>query len=940
MIRLLFSFRFRSQLRRIRPELVRDLEKFITRAIEAAGGSPKNERRLMTASFDENTLGVWLDILILIESILKSLNEAAADLYGYTMIIGRDIPEEEGEQLCREFAYEAAGLPCESKISVWCDSAAQQALGYYLSFEKPEANPVKGEAFGGDYIRLKGIRIFEEINAKSYPLRETILKALGSGGKRNMLLLGPEFSGKRDGLYRYCKKILGDIPPLIVRFGAGSCLLSPLIDAYSPKIREFFTNSKVPTEILQELDHLGESLFRDRLRSEISDFMARTASRFFMLFLEIYVTAVTKVNLSPVLILENIHRAEDGAVRLFMDIWAAFADRGNMFVYGTANIGQDSVVTAAAKTVPVEERIKVWDRVFPRVIRLDAENQAVAVSEMPRDLWEIAYTFHLLGRYFPGFLLSALLEEEGKNPAMISRALDMLGFLGIVDFPDDPLPRIRNCAIRVERILGERKETVHALVRNRLLAWVGRRRIYPCFPLLEALAELGDSLAAETDRDIAQGDELVLRGITSDLVNGTYTRIEQAIKAGNLEKTIGKERSFTILYLFKTHKALVHGDEKEIREAFGDLPAVEQLSPVYKVQVLANVTAYHLSIKDIPAALETVKEAVLLSQARNWTGLAQSYRLFSLAYLVKQQVGETIDYVTFAVENAEKSGNVDELGVSSYYAASAQFLSGNLSKAERLAVQAETQSAAAGRPDWADRARFLRGKLAFELGRYQDACSIFEDIQKNPMGLNTPAKEGLLAAWVYRSQVYTRNLLIPKPEGGGPDADLFEIEAAYLAGNFGRTVELADRLAAMIPQDYFLYTEQPDWRSGFAQCELLLLPQKEFWDRMISAYHSLALCRISTAGGEAAMQNMQRILRDERLSGMDPNDSFYFYAWYRVLEESRAPQVDMNTAVSMAFKRLQRRASQIDDVDIRRDYLSEPRWNNALSLAAKEYKLI
>jgi hypothetical protein len=153
-------------------------------------------------------------------------------------------------------------------------------------------------------------------------------------------------------------------------------------------------------------------------------------------------------------------------------------------------------------------------------------------------------------------------------------------------------------------------------------------------------------------------------------------------------------------------------------------------------------------------------------------------------------------------------------------------------------------------------------------------------------------------------------------------------------------VELSGRLAAVVPQDYFLYTEQPDWRSGFAQCELLLLPQKEFWDRMISTYHSLALCRISNAGGEAAVQNMQRILRDERLSEMDPNDAFYFYAWYRVLEESNSPQVDMNTAVSMAFKRLQRRASHIDDVEIRRAYLSGPRWNSALSLAAKEYKLI
>jgi hypothetical protein len=48
----------------------------------------------------------------------------------------------------------------------------------------------------------------------------------------------------------------------------------------------------------------------------------------------------------------------------------------------------------------------------------------------------------------------------------------------------------------------------------------------------------------------------------------------------------------------------------------------------------------------------------------------------------------------------------------------------------------------------------------------------------------------------------------------------------------------------------------------------------------------------------------------------------------------------MNTAVSMAFKRLQRRASRIDDPETRRDFLNLNYWNKALSIVAKEYKLI
>jgi hypothetical protein len=42
----------------------------------------------------------------------------------------------------------------------------------------------------------------------------------------------------------------------------------------------------------------------------------------------------------------------------------------------------------------------------------------------------------------------------------------------------------------------------------------------------------------------------------------------------------------------------------------------------------------------------------------------------------------------------------------------------------------------------------------------------------------------------------------------------------------------------------------------------------------------------------------------------------------------------------MAFKRLQRRASRIDDIEVNRAFLSRHYWNAALSRAAKEHKLI
>jgi hypothetical protein len=142
------------------------------------------------------------------------------------------------------------------------------------------------------------------------------------------------------------------------------------------------------------------------------------------------------------------------------------------------------------------------------------------------------------------------------------------------------------------------------------------------------------------------------------------------------------------------------------------------------------------------------------------------------------------------------------------------------------------------------------------------------------------------------------------------------------------------------PEDNFLYIEQPDWRSGFAQCELLYFSWDDLKDRMLSTYNSLAQSCLSPVKAEEAMNTMQRILRGGQFSEIDPYDVFCHYAWYRVLKQTNSSQVNISTAVSVAFKRLQSRAGRIDDMEIRRQYLTQPRWNRALDQAAREFKLI
>ena len=301
-------------------------------------------------------------------------------------------------------------------------------------------------------------------------------------------------------------------------------------------------------------------------------------------------------------------------------------------------------------------------------------------------------------------------------------------------------------------------------------------------------------------------------------------------------------------------------------------------------------------------------------------------------------MAEAADYINIATEYEGKQAETDELGVSLYYEATIQYLFGNLSKAERLALNAERDLANTGRYDWADRARFLLGRLRFDFGFYQDALHLFERTMENIAGPTSQPMKDTLSAWIYRAKVFSGES--PEYAGDNLDGLLFGSEAAYLHGDYKKSLSLSEKVLANLPTEGFLFTERPDWQSGFAQCELLLISEHDFWMRMASSYHSLSLCRLSPDAQKQAVSGLGWLTQNELLPDTDPNDAFYFYALYRVLRESCAASLDTNTIIGMAFRRLQQRSIRIDDHEARRTFLSRPYWNNALCAAGKDHKLI
>jgi hypothetical protein len=912
MINVFFFLKFKTQLRRTQPDIVHQIDESLTRSITNAGGQITGNRSIISAELSEETIGIWLDLYILIENLKKNI-ETSPELFGYSLVISGETPFTP-EALCRFLANGSGG--------VFMDTKTIQKFIPYASFEKPSqwGGGKKGHKYGSEgFCKIKELRVFKPSPNIDYELQNDVTAVFENYQNKNVLVTGKVSSQIRNGLYAYNKKNNGDFP--VLSFCFGSIGLGVLVDAWSQRIRSLSGDQHT-----EDLDSLWELLFRERIRDEVSDFIVRTVKRFLILLLEFYINAAQKKRRVPILALENINLAGKRVVNLLLDALNEIesAKREKLLILGTAD---DEVLS---------EKIRYWEGVFDKIEIMDSKKyKPLYVPRLTMELWEIIYAVSLFGRYFSPELFQRLFEEEEKNPVMISKAFSILNTLGVIDNPREPWPLNKFYEEKSRKVLGDKANLIKAMVSRRLLNWASKRNINPCFRLLTII--FGLEGASHID------DLLLLKSITSDIVSETTSGLELALKNGHLEELVSDQRASAIRYIFKTSRALYTGREHDIDKVFmeqtvdGKGGSFDDF-PVLKAQIIVNLCGYYLGRRDINMAVEKAKEAIILGQSKNNFCLPQAYRLFSLACLSKQQTTETIEYLNFALSNAEKTGNYHEMGITSYYASASLFLYGDVFKALQLAKKSVEQSIAAGRPDWADRSRFLEGRINFELGYYKVAHDIFDALRKNPYGNNTKEKEGLFAAWIYRAKIYLQDINAKKPELLSHDADLFEIEAAYLAGNYQKAVELSGVLTNPFSNDNFLYTEQPNWSSGFAQCEHLYFTHGEIQDRMICLFNSLALSFLSS--DTDAVQKIQKILRDERLCEMDPWDAFYFYAKYIILKQTNSSLVDKSTAVSMAFKRMQRRASRIDDIETRRQYLKGPRWNRELYQTAKEFKLI
>ncbi|MDR2490719.1 MAG: hypothetical protein LBD20_04885 [Spirochaetaceae bacterium] len=911
MIEMLFSIKFRSQLARTRPDVLAAIENSVITCTQLSGASIRRENKTITAFFDEKKIGFWVDIIFVIETIQRILAENQRVLYGHSCIFAKSVDYDTAKFLRQNLSR------LDSPDSIWCAKSISTGINNFVAFKNDEYSD--SNKINENYLELEKIKECSD-TAPENPLRKKTEKKLLADKYRNTVLFGPEYTGKSDCLEWYCRKENGFSSPLIFRFVKHGSPINCYLDAFSGTLKNLFVKNNIETT--ERITDLYNGLFYERLRDEISTYTARKAADFLSLIIDGYIECKKQDMLIPVIILENIQNSGSLAAKIFIAEWQRISKIHRITVLGTS---ADTVVDGQ------------WKQVFNNgggggMISCDHVNPSSFDDETPSEsLWEIAYTCCLFSRFFPSHLCVSLFEEEGKNPDALQKPLELLVKYGIIRSIENPVPAQAGLVEKAEALLGGRTLFIRAVVKNRLLDWVSRGAICPCFNLLDALHGL----------DAECSHLLALECIKSDIINSAFSSIENAVANGRFEQITGQALAPSLLYIYNTLKSLIYGNEEDIHRTFKTPPPEAIPNAEYKAQILALQAIYKIGINATSAAMDQIKESLLLCQTTNErTGISLVYRLFAIVNFSKQEINDAIDYLNYAVEYNEKSKDHNEQMLGYYYSSAVHYVYGNISRSQRIVHSAINAALLCGSAEWARKSEFLLARCFFEIGEYKTAKDLFEALQKKyDSGKKTGYGE-MIRAWIERSKLYLGSKHTSLSELSCSDALLFCVEENYINGNYEAAVEIAGQIAERNVHDDFVFLEQPCWASGFSQCELLSFSRKDFWNRIALVWRSLAVSKLGRNGQDEAVQTMQKIMRDEKLNDSDPNVPFYFFANYKIVSEAGLSEVDRNTAISVAFKRLQRRACRIDDVKTRQSYLTNQYWNSALFLTAKEYKLI
>ncbi len=588
------------------------------------------------------------------------------------------------------------------------------------------------------------------------------------------------------------------------------------------------------------------------------------------------------------------------------------------------------VPAALEQALPARSLVLTWSLISSLSFALKRLLFIVYLQSGLMDLWGLV-----------GFLVEQGMSRE--DAFSLLRELDGLGLIRIGTHAIALFPAFRK---KLRGVVLEREEDLEKIFVDHVLArW--RAGEYPHLVLLffllmktrratEALEVLARLLKQKLD-------ELDVRGVRAfldprrlrfsvPLTEEVRKRRERLLTAARLRCALlqGRMKEAEELYL----KAMETGDDFEVNSTKGDL--------------FLQVSRYLLMRGETGLAMQWVKKAVIQFQnTRDAGGEGEATIGLGTTLLADGKFEEALEYFTMSDNTSGERMGLED-AVTFGLRGITLFIQGNLSRAETETDTGIELCQALKRREWELFLRFLRARISFELGFYDQALSGFQQgLAVEALYKNPPARR-VFYTWLGRSFAYSgaaeTALRVLEDVEESWEKYFFLAECRFLSREYTRALEAVGR-AISLAQEASQTTfpgERIRWVNGFREIEgrcFELLREDALTQRLTQSFQ--AYLWGLQGSSERAIEQLHSITRGGRIPASDPYQSLYNYFYACTLPDVRKGELDDSlTVLNKALKLLQQRASKIEESTSRWRYLNNNYWNGLLFAEARRRKMI
>ena len=409
-----------------------------------------------------------------------------------------------------------------------------------------------------------------------------------------------------------------------------------------------------------------------------------------------------------------------------------------------------------------------------------------------------------------------------------------------------------------------------------------------------------------------------------------------------------QEGLHNIQFAGRLRSVLLRNDSTEIREKLdsGYLSLMEAQGACSE-EFLLQQAHYHALTGDSETAQSTVKQSLFAFQKNSdHHGVIRANTALALTMLSQRKLQPAVDYFEIALRISEQMQDDASTLVCGKLMALAGYLFGNLSMALRSLDTYMPHVEEQKNRETQIFQIFLKGRLLFELGRYQEAFKVLKHGRKLGKQYNLTQETRVITSWMARSLCFghsekTAGELLSR-QSLTLETAYFRAEAAYLNGNTSKGIKLLEEALASYDSSPRYIHEMDSWENGFRLIEGRLSDRNFYEDVLLDQAKGFYYFLLGISGRpEEAWEGLKPLCRMDKAYNQQPF-GYYFFLYIALIVEKTGYKIDESheSLVSHAFKLLQTRAGRFDSQQMKHSYFRKNYWNNEIVLKAQELNLI